>query len=339
MTRRISPTMLAAAVSVSAVGLAASAVAASDRGGNTTDTGILVAYALAVTVGAHVLPAISRSTISRALWLVCLVAVIYGHAAFFAGSAHRAGAERAASVHTNERSRALQEQLDALGARPLPAVSDALAAATARSAQATAALARCDAATPGRCGTARAAAAAAHARVQALTDELAAARRANELRERLTTEAEHHDQRRADAALDPGAAALATLTGMPAGSIQTAAQMLTAVLVELLAAFLWCHALPMPARRHQETPHVNDLADFDSHQWPRPAHRNPHGQEPVHSAAQRSTTGLAAHLDHPGERHAAGPGAAPHSADLRRASRRRPHRGPLAAARPRDSPR
>ena len=216
----------------------------------TADTALVMAFAMAATAGAHVLPAISRSIVGRALWVSCLVVVVYGHAAFLAGSAHRAGDQRAASVRSSERSQALQGQLDALGARPLSTVADALAAATARSARATAALTRCESATPGRCSSARAAASSADASVQALAAELSAARRATDIRERLTTEAEQHDTRRAEAALDPGAAALATLTGLPADRIQTAAQMLTALLVELFSALLWTIALP---RRHDDT--------------------------------------------------------------------------------------
>ena len=250
MTGRIRPAALAAAVSISAIGLAASAAASADRGATATDTALVMAFALAATAGAHVLPAISRSIVGRALWVSCMVVVVYGHAAFLAGSAHRAGDQRAASVRSSEHSQALQRQLDALGARPLSTVAEALAAATARSARATAALTRCEASTPGKCSTARAAATSADASVQALAAELTAARRAAELRERLTTEAEQHDTRRAEAALDPGAAALATLTGLPADRIQTAAQMLTALLVELFAALLWTIALP---RRHADT--------------------------------------------------------------------------------------
>lgn len=250
MTSRIRPAVLAAAVSISAIGLAASAAASAARGATATDTALVMAFAMAATAGAHVLPAISRSIVGRALWVSCLVVVVYGHAAFLAGSAHRAGDQRAASVRSSERSQALQGQLDALGARPLSTVADALAAATARSARATAALTRCESATPGRCSSARAAASSADASVQALAAELAAARRAGDIRERLTTEAEQHDTRRAEAALDPGAAALATLTGLPADRIQTAAQMLTALLVELFAALLWTIALP---RRHDDT--------------------------------------------------------------------------------------
>lgn len=306
MTGRIRPAALAAAVSISAIGLAASAAASADRGATATDTALVMAFAMAATAGAHVLPAISRSIVGRALWVSCLVVVVYGHAAFLAGSAHRAGDQRAASVRSSERSQALQRQLDALGARPLATVADALAAATARSARATAALTRCEASTPGKCSTARAAATSADASVQALAAELTAARRAAELRERLTTEAEQHDTRRAEAALDPGAAALATLTGLPADRIQTAAQMLTALLVELFAALLWTIALP---RRHADTStatswtarpahHALDATGHTQHQSmpartdPRDGHADDRRRVQAHELRPRASDGL-----------------------------------------------
>jgi hypothetical protein len=307
MTARIRPAALAAALTISAIGLAASAASAADRGATATDTALVMAFAMAATAGAHVLPAISRSLVGRALWVSCLVVVVYGHAAFLASAAHRAGDQRAASVRSSERSQALQGQLDALGARPLSTVADALASATARSATATAALTRCEATTPGRCSSARAAASSADASVQALSAELAAARRAADIRERLTTEAEQHDTRRAEAALDPGATALATLTGLPAERIQPAMQMLTALLVELFAALLWTIALPRS--RHADTTTLTDWTTCPTHHplaataqaqhrtMPSPAdphHRHPdHGRRiPPHDARPRAADGL-----------------------------------------------
>lgn len=315
MTRRIHPVMLTAAMSVSAVGLAASAMSSLDRSPPGPESVVYTGFALAATIGAHMLPAISRSVISRALWCGFLVVVVYGHAAFLAGAAGRAGDQRAAGIRTSDHTAALQRQLDALGARPLPAVADALATATARSARATAGLTRCEATTPGRCSSARATVASADASVLALTTELDAARHAAKLHERLTAAAQQHDTRRADAALDPGAAALATLTGIPASSIQTAGQMLTALLVELFAAFLWTIALP---RRHDDnTASLRGSTSTADHAmataptpqgcpvpgqiYPREGHLVPRRAIPSHDPGPRAT-------DRP---HQPGPGRAP----------------------------
>jgi hypothetical protein len=142
--------------------------------------------------------------------------------------------------------------------------------------------------------------------VQALEAELAAARRAADIRERLTTEAEQHDTRRAEASLDPGAAALATLTGLPAERIQPAMQMLTALLVELFAALLWTIALPRS--RHADTTALTGWTTSPTHHpleatahaqhraMPSPAdphHRHPdHGRRvPPHDPGPRPADG------------------------------------------------
>lgn len=243
MKRR--PFILAAAAAVSGIGLAMSAQAAADRGASLTYTALV----MGVTAAAHMLPAISRTIPARLMWLACLVVVVYGHAAFIAGVDRRAGDQRATAVRSTEHTRALREQLNAIAARPAATVADALAQATARSAQATAALTRCEATTPSRCSTARASTTTAAARTQALATELAEAHRADELRAQLATAASQHDASRAAATTDPGAAALAAITHLPAELIQTAAALLMAVLAELLAALLWTTALPPPPRR------------------------------------------------------------------------------------------
>lgn len=198
MTRRARTNRSAIEISactITAIGMAMSIAASIDRGTTLTDKALIVVVSAAITASAHILPAVSRSISGRILWAACLLVVVYGHASWLTASGHRAGIERAAHVTESAQAQALQRQLDALEARPLSTVSDALAAATARSARATAALNRCEAATPARCGTARAAATAADASVQALAAELSVARRADEIRERITSEAAQHDTR------------------------------------------------------------------------------------------------------------------------------------------------
>lgn len=347
MIQRLS-TAAVGAICLSAIGLAMSAAASSDRGATTTDTVLIMALSMAVTAGAQILPAISRSALSRLLWVACLVVVVYGHATFIAGSAHRAGALRATSVQQTEKSRALREQLDANTARPTATIAGALASATALSARATAALNRCEATTPGRCSNVRAAASGADVIVQALAAELAMARRADDLRAQLTTAAEQQDARRNAAATDPGAAVLATLTGLPADQLQTGTAILTAVLAELFTAFLWTAATPRrPSHHSAEIPHADDDLTPQA-SLPASLHQD-HRHRGTGTGAARGldtttpgrgdATRMAADLDRPGHGLAAGGGRTAH----RHHPSRPPHRGqdrPVPEARrPRDSPR
>lgn len=244
---RVRPAYLSAAVSVSAIGMAMSAAASADRGATLTDAGLMMAASLAVTGAAHVLPAISRGVAARTLWAACLLVVVYGHAAFFAASSQRAGAARATAVHQTAQADALRDELQGLAARPLAAVAADLAAARGKQAQTAAALARCDAATPGRCSSARAAVESAGARVQALAIESASAQRADELRAQITAAAGREDAKRQAATADPAAAALSLLTGVSAEHLQSGMLLLTALLVELFAVLLWTKALPRAA--------------------------------------------------------------------------------------------
>ena len=157
----------------------------------------------------------------------------------FRSASHRAGGVRADAVSVSAHAQALQSELEAIQTRPLALVSADVATAAGRAAGADASLTRCEHATPGQCGQAKANAKATQARAAALADELEQARRGAALRSALADEAGRHDSARAGAAEDPVAYALATLTGTSAGAWSTGISVLSAVLVELLAALLW----------------------------------------------------------------------------------------------------
>ncbi len=243
------------ASAASLAGIVIAAAAAMERGGSPVDRALMVGVSVVLVLCAHLLPAISRSWASTVLWLGCLLAVAWGHASFFVASSQRAGGVRADAVMVSSRAQALQGELDGIQARPVAMVSADAAAATSRAANADAGRARCERSTPGFCGQAAAGAKTAQARVSALTDELEQARRGAALRSMLADEAGRHDSARAGAGADPVAAALATLTGMSAGAWSTGVAVLSALLVELLAALLWSIALakdtarPAPAAR------------------------------------------------------------------------------------------
>lgn len=247
--------VITGATLASVIGVSMSAVAAFDRGATGIDRALIIAAGAAVTLAAHVLPALTRGAAARLVWAACLLVVVYGHAAFFAGAASRAGAVRADAVPHTAEHLALAAQLAAISARPTASAAAALAAAQTRSAGADRALASCLHRTPDRCAGPRAATLASAASIQALQVELAAARQADALREQLARSAAGHDTARALAGLDPAAALLSNLTGLPALTLQNSAAMLTAVLVELIACTLWTTALCTDGATHAAATH------------------------------------------------------------------------------------
>ena len=233
------PALLTAAVCTSSIGIGMSVASALDRAVTPADQMLFGAIGVAVTAGAHVLPALTRAAAGRALWGACLAVTVYGHAGYFASALDRAGDHRAEHVAEVATVTALRDQLEAITARPTATVAAALGAA-----QRTEAAARTAAITCTKpCSTLQGRATAARARVTELETELAEARRADELRGQLTEQASQADARRDEARIDPAAAAISRLTGAEAATVQTAVQLLSACLVELLAALLWSLAL------------------------------------------------------------------------------------------------
>jgi hypothetical protein len=250
---------LAAAGVTSAVGLAMAAASAMDRGSTLTDRTLIVAVACVLVLGAHLLPAISTTWKGRALWVGCLALTAWGHAVFFAASAHRAGSLRADAVQTSLAAQAIQAELDSLSAtRPVAAVSAELATTRARAESAQTAAARCNPDTNAnecrrRTDTARAAA----LRAEALADELAQARRVATLRQQIGAAAQQHDAARQTAEQDPVAAALSQVTGIRPGALITAVSVLSSLMVELMAALLWSSAIN-PGPKTQHDPQYSD---------------------------------------------------------------------------------
>ena len=217
-----------------------------ERGGSVLDRVLIAAISCMLVLGAHLLPTLSRSMPARALWIGCLLLTAWSHAAFFAAAAQRAGSARADSVTTSAQARALQTELEAIAARPLAQVSADLAAAQARVISADLALQRCRkalpeaaSASPTACARPLEAVGGASRQVEALAVEEGEARRAAALHQRLVEAAGREDQARDQAAVDPVTAMLSTLLGLKAGSAGVAVAVLSAVVVELLAALLW----------------------------------------------------------------------------------------------------
>jgi hypothetical protein len=245
MTRHLTT---AFAMLVTLVGVAMAGAAAAERGTTVADRILITSTAVALALGAHLLPALARRRPAAwLLWVGCVVATLYGHAHFFAAAGERAGSTRASVVAKDsapQQAVAMAAELAAIQARPLTIVASDHATAVARHAQAKAAAARCESATPGRCNAAQAAITATEARKNALAAEESQARRAADLRRELAAEAGRHDEQMAVATLDPIDRAIGEITGWSKSTIALATSLMQSMLVELLAAVLWVLALP-----------------------------------------------------------------------------------------------
>lgn len=242
MTRRIA---LAGAVALSIIGVGMAAAAAIERGASTVDRVLIVACAVAITLAAHLLPALTRRAAGWALWAACVALTVYGHTMFFAAAGQRAGEHRALSVAPSEQSAALLEQLRSTAARAPSAVAADLAAVRSRGAGAALQLTRCEREQPGRCAARRLVLQQAEQQAQALQIEADEAHRAAGLRAELTAAAAQLDTRRSAAADGLG--------GLGADGVLLAMSVLSAVVVELLAALLWAEVLSPKVGRAEAT--------------------------------------------------------------------------------------
>lgn len=233
------------------VGVSMAAAAAFERAGSVLDRGLITAAAVALALGAHLLPALARRLPwAWALWLGCVLATLYGHAHFFTASSQRAGEQRAGAVAPSPQMLAWQRELEAIQSRPLTAVAADQARLETRLSQAEIAWNRCERSTPGLCRAPVLNLGAARAKVEANQVELAQARRAAELRTLLADAAGSHEAQRSQLRQDPVDGLLARWLGVPAAGFGLALSLAQSLLVELLAALLWTLALATgPARR------------------------------------------------------------------------------------------
>lgn len=234
----------ALALITSVVCAAMAAAAAVERATTSMDRWLVTAVAVALVLGAHILPALARkSWWARVIFAGCVAATLYHHAHYFHGVQERSGVQRAAAVTMTGHAKALQDELGTLSVRAVPVVAADLAQAGAKAAQAGAVLARCTAKGE-RCTGAQASAQAADARVQALQDERTASLRASTIRAALAEAAQAQDQQRTALAADPVDTQLAALLGVRVDAISLVFALLQSLLLELVAAYLWTLALP-----------------------------------------------------------------------------------------------
>lgn len=265
--------LLAFISTVVCIGMASSAVM--ERATTTIEQLVMLATAVALVLGSHLLPALSRrSVMSKVLFVVCIVATVYNQAHFFVKASHRAGEQRAKAVTMTGHSLALQKELDSITARPLAKVAADLAKATAQDAATQSALARCQLKTPDKCTTAQVLGVATAVKVQALQVENTQANHAADLRRQLVDAAAAHDAAQALQAANPVDAQLAAITGLSTNNIGTVAAVLQSLLLELLGASLWTVALSTTAAaattpmRKKETPPAAQTSDVQ------PEHRS-----------------------------------------------------------------
>lgn len=244
-TRKVAG-VLAFICTVVCIGMASSAVM--ERATTQTEQLVMLATAVALVLGSHLLPALSRrNVVTKVLFVVCIVATVYNQAHFFAKATYRAGEHRAKSVAVTGHTLALQQELDSITARPLAKVAAELAKATAQDAATQSALARCQVKNPDKCTTAQVLAIGTAAKVQALQVENTQAHHAADLRRQLANAAAAHDAAQVLRAADPVDVQLAAITGLSVEHIGTIAAVLQSLLLELLGAALWTVALSAPA--------------------------------------------------------------------------------------------
>ncbi|WP_343549128.1 hypothetical protein [Ralstonia sp.] len=225
MTRRYVVTL---ACLCTLVAVLLSVAGAWSRAGLPVERALFAAVAVLLTVGAHVIPALCRDdqpvwrVLAGLLWLACMVAVVAGHLAFFAGAERHAG-----QLRVSEMPRAVRS---AITARPLSEVAADLGAIRERIARLQASLIRCP-----TCQTENARLNGLQARREALETEEAEARR------RITLE-DAADARMQSALTDPAAGRAALMLGVSAAAASLIVGTVSAVVLELLGCLLWVKA-------------------------------------------------------------------------------------------------
>ncbi|MFC5428758.1 hypothetical protein ACFPTO_08075 [Paraburkholderia denitrificans] len=224
MTRR-SALVLAAVATSTAVCM--SILAGWQRGGWITERLVWVAVGIVLVAGAHLLPALCRSTpllirgAGTLLWMASMATACYGHATFFLLAQQHAGGLRAASVFAPPIS----------PRRSLTIVMDERAKVVGQ--LATLRTRRC----VHDCTLLDGRRATLTARIDALDAEAAEVRRAQ-------AEADRVMGQRDSAMTDPVTTGLATVTGMTALHLELVAGLGFALVLECLACLLWWIALP-----------------------------------------------------------------------------------------------
>jgi hypothetical protein len=201
------------ALCFTATAMVMGAAGAFDRGGTPLDEVLLVTAAIAMTGAVHFLLAYSRHPVCWALWVGCLVCVLYGQVCFIVNASERAGQVHAKQtpqvVGAVREIEAIREDLDKITAKPVSVVASELAAT------------------------------AGWQKRSALKTELEEARRAARLHDKLVTLTTAEAAFEVMGATDPVTEKLASLLGVTRDSIALFVSLVISVLLELVGVFLW----------------------------------------------------------------------------------------------------
>lgn len=260
MTR--SSLALPLAIAATATAICLSVLAGWQRGGPLAERVVFVAVGVVLVIGAHLLPALVRSSplvvrgAAGVLWLACMVTACYGHLTFFLLAQRHAGELRAASVDALVRAPA---------GRSLAAIMTDRATVAAQSATANAR--RC----PRDCSTLEARRVTLAAKLDALDAEAEDIRRSRAADDRVMAQRE-------GLAADPVTTRLAALVGTTVSRIDLLSGLAFAAVLEVLACLLWAVTLRSP-------PVVTDAIPVEASVVPssklNPVRRNPKSKRPV----------------------------------------------------------
>jgi hypothetical protein len=227
---------LALAIAATGTAVCMSVIAGWQRGGWLSERLVWVAVSVVVIGGAHLLPALCRSTplavrgIGTLLWLGCMAAASWGHATFFVLSQSHAGEIRVSAVSTA--SVPTHRTLTAVMADRASVAADLAVASMEHCIR--------------DCPTLRVRRTSLAARLDALDAEVADVQRYQVIED---SNASHRDAARDD----PVTARLATRRGVADARLELLASLVFAAVLEGMACLLWWIAL-LP----QETSPVMD---------------------------------------------------------------------------------
>lgn len=185
-----------------------------------TDKALLSLLALVICLCAHLLPALSKRRAVWLLWCACLVATMYSQLSFFTNVSTVAGENRAKNsvqvVNSNQQIESVNQALSRISARPVAEVARALSKSTNDK------------------------------RIAALNAELDEAKRAEKLHDTLIALQGSAVTIQSAESNDPLLLLLESVTGTNAAVISIAIGTTFALVLELLAVFLWYELLSKP---------------------------------------------------------------------------------------------
>lgn len=223
------------AILITTTAIIMAAVVSWERGGTTIERLLLLALSVAICIGTHLIPSLSKIGLAWLLWLGCLSCAIYSHVTFFTYASFHAGEVRA---HSSGQVVALRQQIEAdrnalteIKSRPVTVVAFELGHATDYRLR------------------------------SALRSELAESKRAASLRDdlvRLTgivTSAEKTDS------TDQVTSLLVEVTGSSEARVSLVIWSGIALLVELLGTLLWFEILCGTEKDSKIAPSLTSMSD------------------------------------------------------------------------------